>query len=265
MLWIKLLAVLMLVAVGVVVGRRVGKGRKWWAGVGGSFLLVSLVIVGRRSEYLAFVWPFSWAISPHVGPLMMGWAIPVMLGVLIARLPERRKRVMVGMLTVVALVYFGVLPVVLPLAVRGSLLRTATVVDNNGVCRQQHGYSCGPAAAVTCLRVLEVEGQEGNIGALAETAPTLGTDGRMLAKAVEKLYGNQGVRYTYRYVSRLEDLRVPAVTAIFLPKYGGHWVAVLAVEEDGVVVGDPLSGQERWDWQTFLDQWRGATVEIFMK
>ncbi|MCL2646292.1 MAG: cysteine peptidase family C39 domain-containing protein [Phycisphaerales bacterium] len=262
MVWMKLVAVLMLVVIGGSVGRRLGKSRWWWVGFAGSLLLVSLVIVGRRSVYLSFVWPFSWAISPHVGPLMMGMAIPVMLGVLMVRLPERRKRVMVGILAGAMLVYFGLLPVVLPLAVRGSLLGTATVVDHDGVCWQQHNYSCGPAAAVTCLRMLGVEGQEGLIGALAETAPTLGTDGQMLAAAVEKLYGGKGVQCTYRYVSRIEELRTPAVAAIQSPKHGGHYVAVLKVEDNAVIVGDPINGKERWGRQEFLDQWRGAAVEI---
>ena len=260
--WVEMIVVLAVAGIAVRMGRRIGNGRWWWLGFAGALALVSLVIVGRRSVRMSFVWPVSEAVGPHAGPMLMALAIPMMLSVLMVKLREKRKRVTVGVLMGATILYFVVAPLALPLAVRANLLGGVTKVDGNGVCLQQHGYSCGPAAAVTCLRMLRVNGDEGAIGAAARTSPGMGTDGWMLAAAVNDLYRTKGVCCEYRFVGKLETLRLPAVASIWSPQYGGHYLAVLEVAKEIVVVGDPLSGRYRMGRAEFLQQWSGAAMEI---
>jgi predicted double-glycine peptidase len=57
-------------------------------------------------------------------------------------------------------------------------------------------------------------------------------------------------------VATLEDLRVPAVADMMMPQIGGHFVAVLAVQGDGMLLGDPLSGLGLGPQGEFMADWR---------
>src|ERR1051325_443971 len=176
MAWMELVLVIAMVGAAMWLGRRIGGGRGWGGGFLAGLAVTALLVVGRRMVWLSFVPPVSWMVLPTIGPVVMAAAIPVMLGVLAARLGERRKRVMIGTLMWAMVAYFAVVPVAAPLVVRGSLLSAATEVDRDGVCLQKHSYSCGPAAAVTCLGRLGIHAEEGRIAAAAWAAPSLGTE-----------------------------------------------------------------------------------------
>jgi len=49
---------------------------------------------------------------------------------------------------------------------------------------------------------------------------------------------------------------------MWIPPIGGHYVAVLEVTSDCVIVGDPLSGRGKWDRHEFEQDWKGAAHEI---
>lgn len=212
-------------------------------------------------ERLAFVAPMSWAVDADVGPLVMTPVVAVLFTILIMRLPRRRPSVAIGAMMAFLLAYYGLLPALLPLIVRSSLTGRPTKFDDRQTCLQTHVYTCGPAAAVTCLKRLGVEAEEGTLAVESRCAPLLGTDGWLLAGAITRLYGPAGgVRCAYGYVGRVEDLTVPAVVDMFMPKVGGHYVAVLAVKEGRVLVGDPLRGQVWMSREDFENQWRHGAV-----
>jgi len=231
-------------------------------GFAGALCVVAIVIVGHRSMILSVVPPFSWAIAPDIGPLIMALVVPLMLSILIVRLAEKRKRVFVSILMMVMVGVYSVLPVVAPMAARGNLLAGKTKVDSHGICLQTHGYTCGPAAAVTCLGVLGIHGDEGLIAVGARSAPAVGTDPILLKQAVRKLYGSQGACCDYRITFDLDRVHVPFIATMWIPRLGGHYVAVLEVAKGFVVVGDPLSGRDKWDRQEFLHDWTGGVHEI---
>jgi hypothetical protein len=224
--------------------------------------LVALVMAGHRMAWLAFVAPVSWMVGAKVDPVVMAGAIACLLTVLGGRMRQRRQRLAIGVLMSVMMAFYGIVPLIMPLMVRADLLAGTTHVDLHGVCLQTHGYTCGPAAAVTCLHALGVKAEEGRMAVEARCGPVVGTDGTLLAEAVNRNYGAIGVRCAYRYAGTLEGLRVPAVATVVSLRYGGHDVAVLAVSKDEVVVGDPLSGRDRWPRAEFLAEWTGAAVEF---
>jgi hypothetical protein len=258
---VEILALVLLAAAGVFLGRRVGiaKSPRWFAGFLIPLLAIGLVIMGHRSVALSFVAPFSWAIDPWIGPFLMAAAVPVMLSTLIVRLPRRRMRIMVGVLMVVMVGYYALMPVVVPVLARSSLAGMKTEIGAGGVCHQSPVYTCGPASAVTCLRVLGVAAEEGAIAIEAQSGPAIGTDPILLARAINTFYAARGIHCEYRYVRNLDALSVPAIANIFTPEFGGHYIAVLEVAPGYVLVGDPLDRNTvKLPRADFLAQWTGA-------
>jgi hypothetical protein len=187
--------------------------------------------------------------------------VAVLFTILILKLPRRHVRVAVATIMGFMMMYYGLLPAALALAARPSLAKTPTKFDNRQICLQRHAYSCGPAAAVTCLKRLGIDAEEGTLAVESRCAPLLGTDGWLLADAITRRYGAAGgFTCAYRYVERLEDLPVPSVVDVLLPYTGGHYVAVLAIETDRVHIGDPLGGQQWLEPGHFLRQWRHGAV-----
>ena len=264
---VELCGILLLGGCAWIGGRAAGRASgAWWAMlffVG--MLATGLVVAGHRSARFSFVWPVSWAVNPHVEPLLMAVVVPLMFSVLIVRLKLLRQRVAVGVMTGAMFCYFACVPWVAPLMVRGNLLAGRTRMDRHGVCLQTHGYTCGPAAAVTCLRVLGIAAEEGALAVRARCGPVVGTDGVLLAEAVNGMFGAEGVRCEYRFVGSLDGLRTPAVATIVSPRYGGHYVAVMEVTGSEVIVGDPLSGRDRWTREEFVSEWTGAGHEFYLK
>jgi hypothetical protein len=258
--WIELIAVIVLAVSGSLLGHCVGRSRRWWLGFALPMIVIALVILGHRSVALSFVAPISWVVEARANPLLMSLAVTMMLVTLLVRLPEHRKRVALGAMTAAMVAYNGVIPVLAPIVVRGALGATPTRIDSHGVCRQTHGYTCGPASAVTCLRSLGVEADEGQLAIESRCGPVVGTDGQLMARAIESLYGQWGVRCAYLRMGSLDALQTPAVANMNLPRIGGHYVAVLEVHSSGVVVGDPLRGQYGMSRSDFLAAWQNAAV-----
>jgi hypothetical protein len=260
MVYVQLAAFPILATVAVVGGLRLAGCRRWWMGVVLPLGVFGLVIAGHRSAWLRFVAPASWAVDADWGPLLMTAAIGMVFATLMPKLPRRSTRVYVGAAMGFMLVNYGLLPAALPLVSRVVLAENVTTIDRDGVCLQSHNYTCGPAAAVTCLVRLGIRADEATLAADSRCAPALGTDGHLLAAAVTRRYPE--IRCGYRYVERVEDIRPPAVTDMYLPGIGGHYVAVLEVRDGMVIVGDPLRGQEVMARGEFLAAWTHGAIEF---
>ena len=259
MIWLQLAAFFPLAILGWVAGRRVASRGGWGWGVAATFLILLLVILGHRWPRAAFVPPVSWAVHPDVSPLLMTATIALLFGTLLPRLPVRR-RVAVRLVTGIMLLNYGLLPAALPLAARSALASTQTHLDRQGVCKQTHAYTCGPAAAVTCLGRLGIRAEEGELAVAARCGPVVGTHGGLLAGAIMERFPDVEARY--RYVEALDDLQMPAAAEMIMPVIGGHFVAVLEVGPEFVVVGDPMSGRGRVPRERFREEWTGAAVEM---
>jgi hypothetical protein len=260
MVYVQLIAFPIVAGGAVWGGRRWARSGHWWVAVAVPLAIIGLVILGHRSARLHFMAPMSWVVDADWGPLVMTAAIGTVLATLMAKLPRRRTRVWVAVAMAVMLIYYGLLPAGLALAARRSLASTVTLIDGHGVCLQRHAYTCGPAAAVTCLARLGIQADEATLAVDSRCAPALGADGHLLAAAVVRRYPN--IHCRYRYVAALEDLRAPAVVDVILPRIGGHYVAVVEVRPESVVVGDPLSGLGEMPRGEFLAAWSHGAIEL---
>lgn len=258
MVYAQLIAFPLLTFGGWFAGRRLALHRRWWVAVAAGFALFAVVIAGHRVPRLSVIPPMSWAISPAMNPLLMTAAIALVFGILLPKLPPGRTRPAARIVLVAMTIYYGLLPPALVLASRPYLERIPTRFDLNRVCRQSTSYTCGPAAAVTCLTQLGIDARESDIAVRAQSTPSFGTDATSLVSAVNERF--PAVRCRYDYFDSLDEVPLPAVADCMLPRIGGHYVALLEVDKESVVVGDPLSGRQKLSREQFMQEWKGTAI-----
>ncbi len=266
--YLETLGVALLAMFGVFTGKffvRLGKPY-WGIGYVAPFLLLGMIASARWFDGLAFVQPFTWLMAGRREFVALAPACAMLLTTALARLPLRRQRALVNVFMVIAVGYFSVLPFALPALLRGRLTALETVVDPNGVCIQGTIYTCGPAAAVTALDRLGIEAGEGEIAVVAHTNPLTGTPGDALCDALEKLYGDAGLTCDSRHFDSIAALKEagPTIAVIKYSFMVDHYVAVLDISDDEIVLGDPLRGKRTLTHAEFMDIWRRDAVVLKM-
>jgi uncharacterized protein len=264
--WLETLGVTLLVLGGVALGRWFSRLPKWYWALGYLLPLGLLIGVGLPNWWhrLCFVPPFSWLTAGRTEYALAGLITTLILTTPLSRLSTARLRGLVVTFMVLVVVMADVLPFLGPALVRGSQSRLLTKVDGDGVCLQSNSYNCGPAAAVTALRRLGLPAAEGEMAILAHTSPVGGTAPDVLAEAIARRYGPQGLSAEYRYFGTVAELK-GAGEVLAVIKYAfmvDHYVAVLQVTDDAVVVGDPLKGKQTWTHAEFRSKWRCAGVVL---
>ena len=208
--------------------------------------------------------PISWMTIGRSKFVCFNFVTTMVLSAPLAHLQQKRTRVAVGVLIVV-LTSMSVLPFAAPAFNRSYLAGLKTRVDGEGVCRQSNDYTCAPAAAVTVLRKLGFPAEEGEIAILSHTSSLTGTEPDVLAKALQKRYGGDGLVTEYRAFRSVNELKEAGLTVAVM-KFNvlqDHCVAILGVETNRVVVGDPLSGLNSASFEDFEGNW--LFVGIVMK
>jgi predicted double-glycine peptidase len=137
-------------------------------------------------------------------------------------------------------------------------------VDRDGVCRQSNGYTCGPAAAVTALRQFGITAEEGDLAVLARTSDALGTPPDVLANVLKRRYRDEGIAAHYRYMRDLSEVKPGDVfiAVVYFDFTTDHYVTVIEVHDDRLVVGDPLSGKRFMSREAFLNIWQRTGVVL---
>ena len=159
------------------------------------------------------------------------------------------------------IVYFSVTPFLMPVFAYPHLSRLETTIDANGVCLQSNGYNCGPAAAVTVLRKIGVPAEEGVLAIRAHTTMFAGTPPDSLCAAVGREYG---VKCRTVYSGDILEFRghEPLIAVVKFGFLVDHYVAVLAVTDTAITLGDPLTGIRRCSHEEFGKEWRNAIIMI---
>ena len=121
--------------------------------------------------------------------------------------------------------------------------------------KQTTGYDCGPAALATLLtHYLDVPSQEMEIAVLS-SANQYGTTLLGLELATQaKGSGAQSFRMDFGTLRRqLDAYPAPVLVRLLLPQ--PHFVLVLGIEEDMVLMADPASGNIMMPHKSFLERW----------
>jgi hypothetical protein len=206
---------------------------------------------------LALIPPLSWMTVGRSRFVWFNFAATMVLSAPLARLPQKRNRVVVCVLIAV-LTSMSVLPFIAPVFNRSYLAALKTRVDPDGVCRQSTEYTCGPAAAVTALRKLGLPGEEGEIAILAHTSSLTGTEPDILSKVLQERYRPSGLLTEYRAFKDIEELKSAGLTVAIL-KFNAlqdHCVTIFGVQSNGVDVADPLTGLNVVPREEFENKWQ---------
>ncbi len=254
------MGVALLAVVGVLAGRAFSRLRSpyWQIGYVVPFALIGMVAAARWSDTLVFQIPFSWLMAGRREFVALSLACAMLVTTSLARLPRKRQRVMVNTFMVVAVVHFSILPFALPAILKGRLSALETSVNSTGVCMQGTAYTCGPAAAVTALGQLGIRGAEGEIAVAAYSNPVTGTPPDLLCGALEEMYGGEGLDCEYRHFDSIRELEGAgtSIAAIRFTFMVDHYVAVLDITDDEVVLGDPFDGRRTLTHAEFKEIWR---------
>jgi len=264
--WLETSGVAALAAIGAMMGKWVSKrGRvAILLGCAGPLILVILIGLSRRIEELNFYWPFTWLTAGRREFVVMAFAGTMLLLAPLSRLKHDRERRLIKLLCLVAVFYFSLLPFVQPAMIHERMAGIETNVDEDGVCLQHFEYTCGPAAAVTGLAALGIDAGEGAIAVAAHTSPIAGTAPDTLTNALRRLFTEDGLTCTYQWIGDVDGLPKDAVTLAVI-RYSvmyDHFICVLKVGKDKLVIGDPAGGLVEMSHEEFMLLWRGSGVVL---
>lgn len=267
--WLESLGVLLLAAFGVAGGLWFSRRPSpyWLAGYLVPLLLIIGIGASRHYPYLELRPPFLWIMHGRIEFALTPLLGCMILSTLLSRIPKQRDKVAVSIMMFLATISVA-LPVFLGPALSRSYHQSLpNQYHNDGVCKQSSDYSCGPAAAVTALRRFGISAEEGKIAIMAHTSRFMGTETDILADALQRHFGSQGITAEYRHFKSIDDLSEPEVT-IARVKYGfllDHYVTVLEVREHDLLIADPLTGLKEISHEGFRKQWRFTGVALSRK
>ena len=239
--------------------------RSWWllGYVPPLVVVVAFAVAIRRPDLAMQPW-LVWIFVGRWKTFLMGSVVALMLATLAPKVPGRRDRIALLVLAIVAAGYVGVWPSLAAALNRNQLAALKTQIGTDGVCRQNTDYTCGPAAAVTGLLRLGLKAEEGELAVLARTSTASGTAPDVLARVLNDRFGPQGLHAELRRFSEVSELRGlgPTLVIVRFSLLLDHWLCVLEVTENEVVVGDPISGLNRLSHKEFNDRWRHIGVVL---
>jgi hypothetical protein len=264
--WLESFLVALLALAGVWLGRWFSQRPKplWLLGYFIPLGLILLYGLARQGPSLAFIPPISWMMMGRNKFAVVGFIATMVLTTPLSRLRRKRDRVMVSVLMVVIVWLMSVWPFLAPAFNRRELAALQTRIDADGICRQSNDYDCGPAAAVTALRKLGFPAEEGEIAILAHATSSTGTEPDVLALVLQQRYGKDGLVAEYRVFNDVAELKSAGLT-LAVVKFNlltDHFVTVLEVTDQEVIVGDPMSGLARLSLDEFRAQWRFTGVAL---
>ena len=265
-LWLAAFGSTVCALAGVALGRWCSRWRSTYWTLGYFLPMVLVVVYGLAYHVPALLFqpPVSWMMMGLRKFAVMGFIATLVLTTPLSRVPERRNRVAIGVLMALIVFFMSIWPFIAPMVDRQSLSQLHTQIDEHGICIQTTGYTCGPAAAVTGLRQLGLPAEEGQIAILSCTSVQEGTPTDMLSAALNRQYGADGLTAQCRAFHSVGELKQAGLT-LAVVKYGllvDHWVAVLAVTDSAVIIGDPLGGRQQLSYEEFAERWRFVGIVL---
>jgi hypothetical protein len=264
--WVEAIGVALLASVGMLLGAWFSRRPRpiWLLGYFIPLAMVCLYDAGNQYPALAFIPPVSWILLGRAKFAVFGFITSMLLTTPLSRLPRKRDRRVVGVLMLVLVAFVSVWPFLAPAFNQRELAALVTKMDSDGVCLQTTGYTCGPAAAVTALRRLGFNADEGQLAVLAHCTSFTGTPADILADTLQSRYGREGLKCEYRGFRDVAELKDAGLT-LAVVKFNfivDHYVTVLSVNDRTVTFGDPLNGLTTMSRHDFGDIWRFCGITM---
>ena len=262
--WAQAAGVIALGAAGVGTGLWLS-GRSWWiVGCLAAMPLVFAFGVGRWAPQFELVPPFAWVMQGRMEYALLAPAAAVALVPPTMRLRFARQRVLVGIFLAIVAGNYSVMPFLWPALARPRLAHLKTQIDRDEVCHQTTAYTCGPAASVTALRKLDIDAGESDLAVCMYTSPALGTPADVLAASLQERYAPLGLTCEYRAFDSVDELPrgTPVLAVVKFSFMVDHYVTVLDIDKDRIIVGDPAAGRLTYTRQQFEQRWRFRGVVL---
>lgn len=239
------------------------KTKAWIISFCVSFPLVIIVILLNRIPTVVHKSVFMWIAQGRNEFIMMAISVPFIFGILIPRLPVKRQKFVVGGFALLATIYFIVPPFLDPALLYAEMKESDTWIEND-VCLQTTSYTCGAASAVTALKQHGINATERELAITSYTSRTWGASEHMLARGIEKLYAKEGISCEIKVFDSLSELQgcCPVIVVVKYCPLIDHYITILEVDDQAVLVGDPLSGKERLTYEQFEEKWRKVGIVI---
>ncbi|MBL1173498.1 cysteine peptidase family C39 domain-containing protein [Pantanalinema sp. GBBB05] len=225
-------------------------------------LYIALVVLALNLPQLP-VLPIEW----RVYGMQVTWSILriVLLGFcglasIITWKTARLQVVAVALVGLLGLAGFGVAESYFLAPIYPELVNN---LQPNGVFQQTSMSSCAPAALATVLRRWGINATEASVAKLAGTS-RLGTSMPQLIVAAREL-GMEGTELSPSW-EQMQRINRPGVLGVWLngDRRLPHAVALLAMDNNRAVIGDPARGKIFvLDRQQFAQIWRQEYVPIF--
>jgi len=247
-------------AVGVGLGWLLSKikNEAWALGFLVPLLFIVVIAMARRAPIISFNPLVALLMRGRVEYALMGFFLAVMFTTPALKLKRGFLQVFTFIFMAGVFWFYSVMPFLEPELIRDRLAAMKTRYDKDGVCMQNTEYTCGPASAVSGLRYLGFEAEEGEIAILAKTSSCAGTPPDMLCAALQNRYADEGLDCTYQVFKSFDQLKQAGVVLVEM-KFGtfvGHWVAVLSAKDDEVIIADPCGGKRYAKPMEFIKKWR---------
>jgi hypothetical protein len=264
--WLETAGVVLVAFLGIFLGRAFSRLRKsyWLLGYFLPFSLVLMMVLVRYNNELYFVRPFNWLVGGRMKFVLLSFAVTMGLTTPLSRLPRNFEKILVCILIAGVVIWFSVLPFLVPALIKDYLSNIQTRLSYNGICFQSTNYTCGPAAAVTALGKLGLLAEEGEIAVLSHTSPVAGTLPACLSSALQNRYGPAGLKCKYRHFDSIDQLKNAGLTLAMVKDslLLDHCLAVLEVSDDTITVADPMTGMMSIPHEKFRKIWRFSGIVL---
>lgn len=264
--WLETAGVILVALLGVVIGKYCSRFRKpyWTVGYFLPSILIGTLVLARFNTALLFVPPISWIATGRIRFIVLALAVTASVTTPLSRLPRKCEKVLMSILMAGVVMWFSVMPFLVPALMKDYLWNIGTLLDSNGICYQTTSYTCAPAAAVTALGKLGLSASEGEIAVLAYTTPVTGTLPGCLSSALQARYGAEGLSSQYRHFDSVSELREAGVTLAVVKDafLSNHCVAVLEVSDHTVTLADPVEGKKVMSHERFEKIWRFSGIVL---
>lgn len=264
--WLETFGVILVALAGVAAGYILSRLKSffWMSCYFLSIAIIIMMILARYSEALKFEPPFCWVAIGRIKFVILALAVTLGLTVCLRHLPHKLEKILVCILMSVVVVWFTVLPFLVPAVIKDRLANLPTVFNSKGICIQGTNYTCGPAAAVTALGKLNLRGYEGELAILAHTSPVAGTLPSCLSDALERKYGSAGLKCKYKHFDTVSELKNSKVTLAVVKSafMVDHCVVILDVSNGQVTVADPVLGEITMSYEQFEEKWQFSGIVL---
>jgi len=264
--WFETAGVCLVAVSGLWAGWACGRfGRvNWVYGYAAGLALIALLAAARFETVLDLAPGLSWLYIGRAKLVLLCFGVTLGFTSCLRRLNKRLERVFVCIVMAVVVFWFSIMPFLSPALLRADLSSLDTQLDPGGVCLQSTDFTCGPAAAVTALKLLGFEASEGRIAVMARSNPLTGTLPGSLCSALRRYYRRAGLECRYVRFDSVGELERPEVTLVVVKDsfLRDHYVTVIDVSETAVTVADPAVGRKVLSRSRFEQVWRFCGIVL---